>query len=150
MQSANLEKRRRDVTKSTEERRKAAFDIVKVEEAKLATINTENQKAFDAEAARIKTRTGLDKVDLVSFLRTYREKEGVRNKYFEDEQKLISNISRSQERLILPDGKVQYLETEQSSIARGKLEAFYKSQTSEMKIYLDLLERWWHYRRDGH
>ena len=142
LQIANLEKIRRDVTKSTEERRKAAFDIVKIEEAKLATINTENQKAFDAEAARIKTRTGLDKDELVSFLRTYREKEGVRNKYFEDEQKLISNISRSQERLILPDGKVQYLETEQSSIARGKLEAFYKSQTSEMKIYLDLLERY--------
>jgi len=96
LQIAQQEKIRRDVTKTTEERRKAALEIVRLEELKLAAINLENEKSFKSEADRIKTRTGLDKEELVSFLRTYREKEAVRTAYFEEEARLQKEIIANQ------------------------------------------------------
>ena len=143
LQIAQQEKIRRDVTKTTEERRKAAHEIVRIEELKLAAINLENEKSFKSEADRIKTRTGIDKDELVSFLRTYREKEAVRTAYFEEEARLQKEIIANQSTVYQGQfGGYKTVDTAASEEAKKKLDEFRAMQSNEMKIYLDMIDRY--------
>ena len=143
LQIAQQEKIRRDVTKTNDERRAAALEIVRLEELKLKAINTENEKAFKAEAERIKTRTGLDKEELVSFLRTYREKEAVRTAYFDEESRLQKEIIANQSTVYQGQfGGYKTVDTAASEEAKKKLDEFRAMQSNEMKIYLDMIERY--------
>ena len=143
LQIAQQEKIRRDVTKTTEERRKAALEIVRIEELKLAAINLENEKSFKSEADRIKTRTGIDKDELVSFLRTYREKEAVRTAYFEEEARLQKEIIANQSTVYQGQfGGYKTVDTAASEEAKKKLDEFRAMQSNEMKIYLDMIDRY--------
>ncbi len=143
LQIAQQEKIRRDVTKTTNDRRKAALEIVRLEELKLAAINLENEKSFKSEADRIKTRTGIDKDELVSFLRTYREKEAVRTAYFEEEARLQKEIIANQSTVYQGQfGGYKTVDTAASEEAKKKLDEFRAMQSNEMKIYLDMIDRY--------
>ena len=143
LQIAQQEKIRRDVTKTTDERRKAALEIVRIEELKLAAINLENEKSFKSEADRIKKRTGLDKDELVSFLRTYREKEAVRTAYFDEEARLQKEIIANQSTVYQGQfGGYKTVDTAASEEAKKKLDEFRAMQSNEMKIYLDMIDRY--------
>jgi hypothetical protein len=147
LQISKQEQIRRDVTKTNDERRKAALEIVRLERLKLDVINTENDKTFKAEAQRVKTRTGLNEEDLISFLKTYREKESIRNAYFEEEKRLNDEIQKNIEKTTVSMGQfggtqTVFTETPASKKARENLATFIASQSADMKIYLDLIDRY--------
>ena len=147
LQISQQEQIRRDVTKTNDERRKAALEIVRLERLKLDVINTENDKTFKAEAQRVKTRTGLNEEDLISFLKTYREKESIRNAYFEEEKRLNDEIQKNIEKTTVSMGQfggtqTVFTETPASKKARENLATFIASQSADMKIYLDLIDRY--------
>jgi hypothetical protein len=143
LQIAQQERIRRDVTKTNDERKKAALEIVRLERLKLDVINTENDKTFKAEAQR----TGLNEEDLISFLKTYREKESIRNAYFEEEKRLNDEIQKNIEKTTVSMGQfggtqTVFTETPASKKARENLATFIAAQSADMKIYLDLIDRY--------